>query len=184
MRHITQLCVLFLGIIALSLPLSAETSKGMGVGEPIPHQLNLKNQKTQTQSFSKLVGEKGVVLVFVRSADWCPFCQNQLIDFQNNKMDFYDKGYTIVSISYDSPEILAKFAAKNDISFTMLSDTGSKMIKDFGLLNTSHEEGSRFYGIPYPTIFVVGRDGIITHKFAEEGYRNRPEIKDILASLN
>jgi len=49
--------------------------------------------------------------LFVRSASWCPFCQVQLIDVNRITADLAKRGYTLAALSYDSPEVLATFAA-------------------------------------------------------------------------
>ena len=46
-----------------------------------------------------------------------------------------DAGVVVVGISYDSVEILDKFAKKEKIEFALLSDPDHKTIVDYGLLN-------------------------------------------------
>lgn len=66
-------------------------------------------------------------------------------------------GIQVVAISYDSVEILEKFAEQEEIKFKLLSDEDSTAIKAFGILN--EEVGGRQAGIPYPGTFLVGKDG-------------------------
>lgn len=175
--------VVTLTISILSLFSFQQVSAEAKIGVKIPHTLDLKNQDNRFVTFKSLMGEKGAVLVFVRSVSWCPFCQEQLQNFDKHAGEFKEKGYNIVSISYDDVYALKEFQEKYDVSFPLLSDNGSKAIKDFGILNTEFEPGSRFYGIPYPTVYVVDKNGIIQHIFAEEGYRERPDISVIKSHL-
>ncbi len=50
------------------------------------------------------------------------------------------KGLGIAAISYDAPEILAEFSRRRGITFPLLSDAGSAVIKAYGILNTVAEE--------------------------------------------
>lgn len=130
-----------------------------------------------------ITGEKGVVLVFYRSADWCPFCKKQLINLNVIDEQTAEAGWPLVGISYDSPETLTEFATRQDLSFPLLSDTDSAMITAFGLLNDQYQPGSRAYGIPHPAIVFVSKDGVVRSVLREEGYRTRPERDLILETI-
>ncbi|MEM9387354.1 MAG: peroxiredoxin family protein [Pseudomonadota bacterium] len=127
---------------------------------------------------------EGLVVAFVRSADWCPFCKRQLIELSKRHADFEARGLTLVSVSYDSTEILGQFEQRFDIAFTLLSDPESKIIDAFGIRNERQKPGSSGYGIPHPGIMVFGPDGELRMKFAEQGYRKRPKIDDVLAAVD
>ena len=53
------------------------------------------------------------------------------------------------------------------------------MIRAFGVLNRESSYG----GLPHPIIFVIGEDGVVTHRFSRSGYTSRPEIAGILNAL-
>jgi beta-glucanase (GH16 family) len=56
---------------------------------------------------------------------------------------------------------LRAFADSKSITFSLLSDEGSKTIDAYGLRNRTMREGSRQDGIPHPGTFIVDRGGII-----------------------
>lgn len=153
------------------------------VGQSIPHNLDFQDQKGKQRNFADLVGKKGMILVFVRSAEWCPYCQKQLIDFNKNAKQFTDEGYNIVSVSYDTPAAMEKFVTTNKPSFPMLSDPRSDSIRAFGILNEQSAIGTRSYGIPNPHVYIVSKDKKIQAKFAESDYKNRPSLDKILAEV-
>ena len=64
-----------------------------------------------------------------------------------------------------------------------MSDPKSEAIRAFNVLDTSHQEGSRFYGIPTPHVFVISKHGIIENIFSEEDYKQRPELSVVYDSL-
>ena len=51
------------------------------------------------------------------------------------------KDLGLAAISYDSPEIVAAFSRQRGITFPLLSDADSSVIKAFGLLNPAVEWG-------------------------------------------
>ncbi len=154
------------------------------VGEAIPHDLQLSDQNKAEQNFEALAGEKGMVLFFVRSADWCPFCKSQLIDLGEKGGLIEELGFSVVTLSYDDPSLLKIFADKYKFPYTMLSDPGSEAIKAFGILNEEMKPATRYYGVPHPVVYVIGLDKTIKARIAEEGYKNRPSIREITEAIN
>lgn len=156
---------------------------GPAVGAPIPH-FAAVDAKGAARDFAGLSGKKGVVLVFFRSAKWCPFCQAQLIDLKKARAPLEARGYGLAAISYDQPETLAVFAEKQGIDYTLLSDGGSKMIDAFGLRDPQYPPTSFAYGVPRPSIFVLDRRGVLRAKLALEGYKVRPDNDAILKAVD
>lgn len=178
MRFLT----LFL-IITFLMPQMALAKGSVNVGDIIPHSLTLKDQKGKTQSFSNLSGEKGLVLAFVRSVEWCPYCQKQVIELDKNKQKFNDLGYNVATVSYDPIEQMSKFVTTNKPSITLLSDPSSESIRAFGILNENSAKGTMSYGIPYPGVYIIDNNKKVQAKFFEEGYQNRPSARKLLVKI-
>ncbi|WP_272992321.1 MULTISPECIES: peroxiredoxin family protein [Hyphomonas] len=132
-------------------------------------------------SFTDLAGEKGTVVAFFRSADWCPYCKKQLIDLKDAAAPLGDEGWTLIGVSYDSPETLADFKAAKDLPYGLYSDTGSAAIDAFDLRNPDVPAGSRYDGIPHPAIIFISADGTVKAVMREEGYKDRPAVDAVLA---
>jgi peroxiredoxin len=157
---------------------------GPPTGSSLPPGLTATAQDGETVALDALSGEHGLVIAFVRSADWCPFCQRQLIELSQRAGDFEKRGMRLVALSYDSTAILGAFAAEHDIAFTLLSDPQSAVIDAFGIRNTQYAPGTSGYGIPHPGIVVFDEDGHLIAKFAEKSYRKRPRIDAVLAAVD
>jgi peroxiredoxin len=84
-----------------------------------------------------------------------------------------------VGISYDSVDVLARFARKHKITFPLLADAGSKTIRAYGLLN-KEVKGGRLAGIPYPGTVLVGKDGVIRAKLFLKGYAERHSTEKLI----
>ena len=128
---------------------------------------------------SGITGENGAVLVFSRSLDWCPFCKKQALELESVKADLEAEGWTLNLITYDAPDVLAGFAAENELTYSFLSDEDSATIDAFGLRNEDVKAGSRFDGIPHPAIVFIKSDGEVAGVQKEEGYRDRPPTEGI-----
>ena len=156
-----------------------QTSIGPVIGAQAPALTAIASDDGTPASLETLSGTSGTIISFVRSADWCPFCKRQLIELSAAEADISASGWSIVGLSYDSPEKLAAFAAMSGIKFPLLSDTGSVTIKAYGLFNEEVAANSRSYGIPHPALVFVGADGTVEAVLREEGYRKRPSLEVI-----
>src|SRR4029079_17309696 len=180
---------------------------GPQVGEMVPD-FNLSDQLGKKRTLQSVMGPKGAMIVFYRSADWCPYCKTQLLELQSQYDTLRKDGLGLVGISYDSQEILATFSQQHGITFPLLSDVGSATIKRYGILNTVAEEGlgangkdpnvvaqvklyvsanganERQRGIPFPGTFIVDRSGRVKARFFEESYTVRNTVSNLRVKLH
>ena len=77
--------------------------------------------------------------------------------------------------------LLAEFAARRNITFPLLSDQGSVVIKQYGILNTTVAPASATYGIPFPGTFIVDAEGVVTSRHFETAYQERDTITSELS---
>jgi AhpC/TSA family/Disulphide bond corrector protein DsbC len=89
-------------------------------------------------------------------------------------------GLGVAAISYDAKTTLKRFADAHQISYPLLSDQGSTVIRKFGILNTNIPEGNMFYGIPFPGDYLLARDGTVKGKYFLPNYQTRPTASGIL----
>ena len=184
-----QRAVFAIAAVMASTTLSANAEElGPAIGQAIPHQLSTE---ASPGTFDELKGENGMVLFFVRSLDWCPFCKGQAKDVSERLSDFETRGLSVAFVSYDGPEKQRAFADRHAFKPTLISDQAIEVIDAFELRNEQHAEGSRFYGIPHPAVFVIDDSGVVRAKFYEEdfatnkkSYRNRPEVDVILDGVD
>jgi hypothetical protein len=89
------------------------------------------------------------------------------------------RGLGLAAISYDSPATLKAFADQRGITFPLLSDAGSAVIKRYGLLNAQAE--GRTAGIPHPGTFIVDARGRVVSRSFEEAYQERASAASLVA---
>jgi peroxiredoxin len=157
---------------------------GPPVGIKAPDIGTRLDQTGRPRTLTDLMGKNGMVLLFFRSADWCPYCQAQLIDVNGGVEEITRRGYRVAALSYDSPEILQTFTVKRHIGYTLLSDPKSEVIDRYRLRDPQYPPGSRAYGVPRPIIFVIGTDGVIRAKLYEESFKLRPPVAAVIAKLD
>lgn len=177
--------ILTVALAVMGPSLAAEAQDlGPPVGAKVPDIGTPPDQTGTQRSLSSLMGEKGLVLFFFRSADWCPFCQAQMMDLNTATAAIERRGYKMAGISYDSPQILSTFIERRKIAYTLLSDPKSEIIDRYGLRDPQYRPGSRAYGVPRPVILIVDRSGTITAKLYEETYQKRPPATLVVETLD
>ena len=76
---------------------------------------------------------------------------------------------------------IAAFAEAHDVSFRLLSDIDSAVIRDFRILNTQVEPGDvPIYGVPFPGSYVVDEDGVVVEKFFHDSYKKRDSPENLI----
>jgi len=155
---------------------------GLAVGTNAPS-FSLRDQSGRVQTSAALKGPKGTVLLFFRSADWCPYCKAQLMDLQKARARFEQQGLKLAAISYDTIEILKVFSDRRQIEFPMLADPDSQVIRAYGVLNS--EATGRDQGMSLPGYFFIDASGVIREKFfeAREKYQERYSANNLIAKL-
>ena len=153
---------------------------GLRPGQKAPD-FSARDQFGKTQTLDTLRGPKGTVLLFYRSADWCPYCKGQLIQLQAAKERFQKQGIALAGISYDSVEILKYFADRRKIDFPLLSDPDSQIIRRYQVLNA--EAVGPNAGMARPGYFFIDPEGMIREKFFEAKYRERLTGNTVLSKL-
>jgi peroxiredoxin len=116
----------------------------------------------------------------------------QLVELQKRLPELTRGGYAVFAVSYDPVPVLAAFAERWGISYLLLSDDGSRVIRALGLTNQHLAEQSSAYGgqvrdhhhgVPYPGIFTLDETGIVVEKRFEQSYRHRPSGAALVEAL-
>jgi peroxiredoxin len=180
---VATFCVFFSGIPASHAQTAAWVPPGPAVGTTFPDGLKLQDQTGKLQSLKALMGPRGAAIFFVRSADWCPFCKRQLADVNGRLADFNALGLNVISVSHDEVPLIAAYYKSQSIGYTMLADPEGSVVEKLGIRDLQYADGTKAFGVARPMIFIVTPKLKITHKYAEESYRNRPDLGQVLAQL-
>lgn len=176
------LCSLFL-LFANSVFANTNINVGPTVGNIAP-EISVVNTLQQPVNIKQLSREKGLIILFFRSADWCPFCKKHLIELNNHAKEFTELGYGLAAISYDHTDILKAFSEQKKISYPLLSDQRVQTMLAYDIVNKEYASGDDNYGIPYPGVVVINNKGKVVHKHFFNGYKNRVKFADLYSQLN
>lgn len=109
-------------------------------------------------TLSGLLGAK--VIVYFYPAAMTPGCTKEACDFSESIDSLQAHGYTVLGISPDKPEKLAKFRERDNLTIELLSDPERKVLKAYGAFGEKKLYGKTVEGVIRST-FVVDEGGKI-----------------------
>jgi peroxiredoxin len=174
-------------IIAAIALLSAGAASAHDFGPPVGATLPAIAAQDQTGTERELLslsGPNGLVLVVARAADWCPYCQQQLIGLEGIRGQIEARGWKIATISTDTVAELARFTQRRSIGYTMLSDEQAQIVRRLDLLDPTQPPGRRHNGLPVPTVLFLSPQGEVRARLGDADYRVRPAPDVVLATLD
>jgi len=102
------------------------------------------------------------------------------VELEQRRSDFEKRGLRVAALMYDPVETIRAFAERKGITYPLLSDPESEVIRAFGILNTNIPRKSKAYGIPFPGTYIIDENGVVRAKFFEEDHRERYTASSIL----
>ena len=109
-------------------------------------------------SLSSLRGQR--VIIYYYPAAMTPGCTTQACDFRDSLSSLAAAGFAVLGISPDSPAKLAKFRARDGLTFPLLSDEKRAVLEAYGAYGEKMLYGKKSVGVIRST-FVVGPGGTI-----------------------
>ena len=128
-------------------------------GDKAPEFSLLDHEGTMTSS-ADFAGS-GLVVYFYPKA-FTPGCTGESCDFRDNHGRFLAAGYSVIGVSPDAPDRLAKFVDDYDLPFRLLSDPDHTMAERYGAWGIKQNYGREYEGLIRSTI-VLDADGTIEH---------------------
>ena len=129
----------------------------LAVGDTAPD-FTLLDANGEELGLSSLRGKKTVVYFYPAAST--PGCTKQACDFRDSLASLSAAGYQVVGISPDAPAKLAKFAAKEELSFPLLSDVDHAVASAYGAWGEKKNYGKVYEGLIRSTI-VVDENGLV-----------------------
>jgi peroxiredoxin len=173
-----------------TFPQKAEDISPLLIGENIP-MATLMDASGKNFDLNKAVAAKPTILIFYRGG-WCPFCSKQLSGLQEIVPELQKQGYQLIAVSTDKPEGLMHSAAKEKLSYTLLSDADLNLSKQFGIAFKAPEgywemlpktTGGQNTDLllPVPSVFILDQKGTIRFEHINPDFKQRlsPELLTI-----
>ena len=129
------------------------------------------------------------------------------MELQSQVEELQERGIGLAAISYDAVDVLSAFAQDQGITFPLLSDPGSRTIREYGILNPVPEWAQGpdsddpavaadiatyvsvvnpspiMIGIAFPGTFVLDTDGRVSSRYFEDFYLERNTVSSIMMRL-
>jgi peroxiredoxin len=138
--------------------------------------------------------ERPTILISFRGG-WCPFCNMHLSELRHVIPELKEKGFDVLFLSNDRPELLYKSLKKetqeaiDGLDYVILSDAdiqaalafGTAFAVSDGLIQGRHDKGqdiedssiSKYRALTVPAVFVIDRSGEISFVYANPNYKVR-----------
>ena len=131
-------------------------ARGIGVGDQAPD-FSLPSQSGEPVRLSDRLGDQVVVLYFY-PRDNTPGCTAEACAFRDSHEVFSEAGAEVIGVSSDSADRHAAFAGRYELPFTLLSDTGGRVRKSYGV-------PAALGVLPGRVTYVIDRQGTVRHVF-------------------
>ena len=198
MLLITLLFLAPIGLVSAEVPDDAWQVSPLLPGQAAPA-FNAPSATGGDFDFDPSNLEKPMVLIFYRGG-WCPFCNLHFAELRKAEQPLIDLGFDISFISMDTAELMAEAVEGDDSpDYRLLSDSAADISKAFGVAFRVPDEtvtlykdkmgidleksagGNTHHILPVPSVFIVGRDGIVKFSYANPDYKVRLH-PDVLVS--
>ena len=140
----------------------------------------LKDENETEVALSDYLGKKQVLVYFYPKA-MTPGCTVQAQGLRDSKNQLDNLNTVVFGISPDEPKRLAKFCARDELNFTLLSDVDHKVADDFGVWGLKKFMGKEYDGI-HRLSFLIGLDGKISHVINK--FKTKDHHQVVLDTLN
>lgn len=150
MKYIVHFLLL---ITALLISGCSDDTTQLINGQPAPG-FELEQLKGGSSIFPADYNNKVIALRFW--ADWCPFCESEMIALEPVYQKYKDQGFVILAINVRQDRKTAqKFIDKLNISYDSLLDTEGEVARSYGVM-----------GLP-TTFFINGKGELQTRILGE-----------------
>ena len=172
--------------------------KAIKVGEKLPD-ATLKNAHGKDIKLSDLRKGGPIVVTFYRGS-WCPYCNAQLSNYQQNLSELQKRGAQLVAITPEKPNLTALMEENKKLQFEILNDKDNKYATKLGLvfevskdvkdlyqkfgIDLEKSQGNSDWKLPIPATFIVKKDGTVSYAFVDTDYTKRASAEDILKALD
>jgi len=127
------------------------------IGDKMPY-FEVVDQDGNKVTSDNFIGKKTIIYFYPK--DNTSGCTAEACNLRDNHQALQAQGYNVVGVSKDSAASHRKFADKYELPFTLLSDTSTQMLQDFGAWGEKKMCGKTSFGTLRRT-FLFNEEGIL-----------------------
>ena len=129
------------------------------IGDKMPA-FEVQDQDGKTVKSEDFIGKGRKTIIYFYPKDNTSGCAAEACSLRDNYAALTAAGYNVVGVSKDSAKSHFGFRSKYDLPFTLLADTSTKMLQDFGAWGEKKMYGKTVLGTLRRT-FIFDADGIL-----------------------
>jgi thioredoxin-dependent peroxiredoxin len=152
------------------------TFPALGASAP---DFTLQDQHGNAVSLSQFRGSKQVLVYFYPKA-MTPGCTVQACGLRDVKAELEAQDTVVLALSPDPVKSLKKFAERDGLNFTLLSDADHAVAEQYGVWGLKKFMGREFMGI-LRTSFLIDKQGRLAHVM--DKVTTKTHHDDVLALL-
>jgi peroxiredoxin len=196
-RHLVQADRLAISERAVQeLLLTGIEERILPVGASAP-EFRLKDSNGKWVRSADLLDLGPLVLKFFRGR-WCPYCMTELETWRDLYGQLRERDALLVAVGPQVERQSDFMIGQHGLPFPILSDVGSKVAEEFGLVyalpdymreyyrsilvNIPFVNGDQSWRLPMPATYVIGRDSTVLFAEAHADFRMRSEPEEVLAA--
>jgi len=112
-------------LLLISTLVKAQDPHGLQVNQAAPD-FSGKDQYGKTITLKSLLKKGNVLLVFYRG-EWCPYCNKYLKELEESLLTISAKGASVVAVTPEKPEYVAKSVEKTKATFPFFMTKRSRL---------------------------------------------------------
>jgi thioredoxin-dependent peroxiredoxin len=137
------------------------TEQRLQPGDPAP-EFTLPDADGNPVSLSSFRGRR--VIVYFYPAAMTPGCTKEAVGFRDSLGDLEAAGVAVLGVSPDEPAKLAKFRDRDSLTFPLLADPETKVLREYGAYGEKKLYGRAMIGVIRST-FIIDAEGRIEKAF-------------------
>ena len=150
----------------------------IAVGAKAPD-FTLPNQDREPVTLSEHIKNGPVVLAFFPAA-FSGVCTTEMCHFRDSASELKKVHAQVLGVSTDTFFALKAWADAQKLTFPLLSDYNKGVIRTYGVVNP---DMIGLKDIAKRAVFVIARDGTVTHAQVLDDARNEPDYAKVNAAL-
>lgn len=158
----------------------------------------LVNAVGEEVNLSERLKHGSLVISFYRGT-WCPYCNIELMGYEEILNDIRKAGGDFIAISPEKPDLTMSFVERKNFNFEVLSDEDNQLAEKLGIvfkvgsevlnlyngfgIDLEETQGNEKNRLPVPATYVIDQDSKIKMAYVDVDYTKRFEPKDVLKYL-
>lgn len=143
--------------------------------------------------------KNGPVVLSIYRGGWCPYCNLEIRALKEILPEIEALGASLIAMAPELPAKVEEMEARHTPGFSILSDVGNRVSRQFGLVFTLPESirtiysgfgidlpaynGDEQFELPLPATYVINQQGVISYSFVDADYTRRLEPETIIHTL-